>query len=50
MLKATTPDTATIWAKAILSLPQEQMKFALNAAVDTLLSQFKPPHVEGEGD
>ena len=36
MLRATTPDTATIWAKAIQSLPQEQTKFALNAAVDTL--------------
>ena len=36
MLRATTPDTATTWAKAIQSHPQEQMKFALNAAVDTL--------------
>ena len=36
MLRATTPDTATTLAKAIQSLPHEQMKFALNTAVDTL--------------
>ena len=36
MVRATTLDTATIWAKAIQSLPQEHMKFALNAAVDAL--------------
>ena len=36
MLRATTSDTATISAKAITCLPQEQMKFALNVAEDTL--------------
>ena len=36
MLRATTSDTATILAKPIQCLPQEQMKFALNVAEDTL--------------
>ena len=36
MIRATTPDTATIWAKAVQSLPDDSFKFALNAAHDTL--------------
>jgi hypothetical protein len=36
MLRATNPDTASIWSKAVQALPAQQMKFALNAAVDTL--------------
>ena len=36
MIKGTTANPATIWAKTIQALPQQQMKFALNAALDTL--------------
>ena len=36
MIRATTPDIATIWAKAVQSLPDDSFKFALNAAHDTL--------------
>ena len=36
MIRATTPDTATIWAKAVQSLPDDSFMFALNAAHDTL--------------
>jgi len=36
MMRAATPDGANLWSKAVQSLPAEQMKFALNAAVDTL--------------
>ena len=36
MMRAVTPDGAILWSKAVQSLPAEQMKFALNAAVDTL--------------
>ena len=31
-----TPQAAEIWAKAVESLPDEILKFALNAALDTL--------------
>ena len=36
MMRAATPDGANLWSKAVQSLPAEQMKFALNAAVDML--------------
>ena len=36
MIRSTTPNTATIWAKAVQSLPEEPFKFVLNAAHDTL--------------
>jgi hypothetical protein len=36
MMSTTPPDAAPLWSKAIQSLPPEQSKFALNAAVDTL--------------
>ncbi len=36
MLRTTTPVGASLWVKAVQSLPAEQMRFALNAAVDTL--------------
>ena len=36
MLRTTTSDTATVWAKAVQALPANTMKFALNAAHDTL--------------
>ena len=36
MLRATTSDTAAVWAKAVQALPSNTMKFALNAAHDTL--------------
>ncbi len=37
MMASAPPDTASHWAKVIQTLPPEQTKFALNAAVDTLL-------------
>ena len=36
MLRATTSDTAAVWAKAVQALLSNTMKFALNAAHDTL--------------
>ena len=36
MLRATTSDTAAVWAKAVQALPSNAMKFALNATHDTL--------------
>jgi len=36
MLCTTTSDTAAVWAKAVQTLPFNTMKFALNAAHDTL--------------
>ena len=36
MIRAATSDGASLWSKAVQSLPAEQMKFALNAAIDTL--------------
>ena len=34
--RSTRPECALPWARAVQSLPEEQMKFALNAAVDVL--------------
>ena len=48
MIKGTTANPATIWAKTIQALPQQQMKFALNAALDTLPHNTQPPLVEEE--
>ena len=36
MSRCTSSEGAPIWAKVVQSLPEEQMKFALNAAVDVL--------------
>ena len=36
MIREVTPDGAYIWSKAVQTLPAEQMKFVLNAAVDML--------------
>ena len=36
MSRCSAPQGASAWAKVVLSLPEEQMKFALNAAVDVL--------------
>ena len=36
MMRIASPDGACLWSKAVQSLPAEQMRFALNAAVDTL--------------
>ena len=36
MMRIASPDGASLWSKAVQSLPAEQMRFALNAAVDTL--------------
>ena len=36
MMTAAIPDGANLWSKAVQSLSAEQMKIALNAAVDTL--------------
>ena len=36
MLRTTTSSTATLWSKAVQALPSNIMKFALNAAHDTL--------------
>ena len=36
MIRFTTPNTITIWAKAVQSLPEEPFTFVLNAAHDTL--------------
>ena len=36
MMRTATLDGANLWSKAVQSLPVEQMKFTLNAAVDTL--------------
>ena len=36
MMRTASPDGASLWSKAVQSLPAEQMRFALNAAVDTL--------------
>ena len=36
MMREVTPDGAYIWSKAVQTLPAEQMKFALNSAVDML--------------
>ena len=36
MMREVAPDGAYIWSKAVQTLPAEQMKFALNAAVDML--------------
>jgi len=36
MFCTTTSDTAAVWAKAVQTLPLNTMKFALNAAHDTL--------------
>ena len=37
MLGAAPTDAATIWSKAVQALPQNTLKFALNARLDTLL-------------
>ena len=42
MMREVTPHGAYIWSKAVQSLPAEQMKFALNAAVDMLQSTCYP--------
>ena len=34
--RCTSPECAPIWSRAVLALPQELMKFALNAALDVL--------------
>ena len=31
-----TPEAAKLWSKALERIPEEQLKFALNSAVDTL--------------
>ena len=36
MLGAAPTDAATIWSKAVQALPQNTLKFALNASLDTL--------------
>ena len=36
MMRTASPDGASLWSKAVQSLPAEKMRFALNAAVDTL--------------
>ena len=36
MSRVTAPKCALVWATVVQSLPEEQMKFALNAAVDVL--------------
>ena len=36
MSRCTSPSFTQIWSSAVLALPDEQMKFALNAAVDVL--------------
>ncbi len=36
MIRSTSPDTASIWATAVQSLPEDSFKFVLNAAHDTL--------------
>jgi len=36
MWRSTTPRAPSVWAKALHSLPEEHMKFALNSALDTL--------------
>ena len=36
MSRCTSPQGASAWSTAVQSLPDEQMKFALNAAVDVL--------------
>ena len=36
MSRCTAPKCALVWATVVQSLPEEQMKFALNAAVDVL--------------
>ena len=34
--KCTNPSCAPIWSRAVLALPEDQLKFAINAAVDVL--------------
>ena len=36
MLRNTTPESAKLWGQALLQLSDDQMKFALNGALDTL--------------
>ena len=36
LVRSTTPGAAIVWAEAVASLPDEALKFALNAALDTL--------------
>ena len=36
MMRTVSPDGASLWLKAVQSLLAEKMRFALNAAVDTL--------------
>ena len=36
MSRCSAPQGASAWAKVVLSLPEEQMKFVLNAAIDVL--------------
>ena len=36
MMRTASPDGASLWSKAVQSLPAEKMRFTLNAAVDTL--------------
>ena len=36
MSRCSSPECASIWSKVVQSVPEEQMKFALNAAVDVL--------------
>ena len=42
MLSNTSPDAASVWAKAIQVITSDQCKFALNAAVDTLPHNANP--------
>ena len=32
--RCTSPSCAPIWSRAVLALPEDQLKFAINAAVD----------------
>ena len=36
MFQSTSPESASLWGSALLHLPDDEMKFALNSAVDTL--------------
>ena len=48
MIRATSSETAAVWAKAVQALPSNTMKFALNAAHDSLPHNVQPAYVEEE--
>ena len=49
MLATSADEEAEVWGKTIQTLPSEQMRFVLNAAVDTL-PHNAPATLEEEGE